>query len=277
MVLLSNCNLGENIMFTGLLKYFTFTFLIWTYHTYNDLVLYNESIHDNRFILIFNRLLAKQDLQYELPYGNLREKLSVDRLNKNGKNMLGDISTYSAVKRKESNNLDDYMKEYERRYATKKGLFKLDCYWEKNIFDKIEHINIMAEKTHSHKKRFIKKILNKYTIFLFSFALFPYLGFIIPALFGDKKPKNRFMNLYFGKCSGTDEYYSTCDNGVYHVPTEWSYALFYTNYIFIFLSIIAFISIFIYTTVKIIKYEFLKHGLGNITLKEYFRRCKNAF
>ncbi|SCA82081.1 hypothetical protein PVC01_000112200 [Plasmodium vivax] len=39
MVLLSNCNLGKNVMFSGFLKYFTFTFLIWTYHNYNDLVL----------------------------------------------------------------------------------------------------------------------------------------------------------------------------------------------------------------------------------------------
>ncbi|VUZ93435.1 Plasmodium exported protein, unknown function [Plasmodium vivax] len=176
-------------MFTGFLKYFTFTFLIWTYHTYKDVgkfpkSLENEFRHDKRLNLIFKRLLAKHDLHRELQHRDLKDKLSGDRMNNKGKNILDDISTYSEVKRKERNKLDDYMKEYKRRYAKKKGLFKLDCYCEKKVFDKFLYIKKLSGNVHNDKKRFKKILLKKYGIGLIFFTLIPALGFIYYILYG---------------------------------------------------------------------------------------------
>ncbi|CAI7718350.1 Plasmodium exported protein, unknown function [Plasmodium vivax] len=272
MVLLSNSNLGKNIMFTGLLKYFTFTFLIWTYHTYNDLgkftkTLDNESIHDNRFILIFNRLLAKQDLQYELPYGNLREKLS------------DDISIYGKIRKKKPDNFEAYVNNYKRRYRKKKGLSKLDCYCEKKVFDKILYMRELSEKVHNDKKRFKKIFFKKYGIGLIMFALIPALGFILPLLFGVEKWGDGVIPLC--KQDGHDN-----DNKItsesctkwheFQVKNNISYMKIFNN-IFSFTMITIILIFLIYIIIKLIKYEKLRAGKGKMNLMEYCRFCKDVF
>ncbi|VUZ99632.1 Plasmodium exported protein, unknown function [Plasmodium vivax] len=272
MVLLSNSNLGKNIMFTGLLKYFTFTFLIWTYHTYNDLgkftkTLDNESIHDNRFILIFNRLLAKQDLQYELPYGNLREKLS------------DDISIYGKIRKKKPDNFEAYVNNYKRRYRKKKGLSKLDCYCEKKVFDKILYMRELSEKVHNDKKRFKKIFLKKYGIGLILLSLIPSLGFIYPLLLGVKNcgdgvlpfcTKNEHTSI---SSSGVD----TCPNWHnFQLNDNIIYMRIFNN-IFSFTMITIILIFLIYIIIKLIKYEKLRAGKGKMNLMEYCRFCKDVF
>ncbi|KMZ82397.1 hypothetical protein PVIIG_05568 [Plasmodium vivax India VII] len=272
MVLLSNFNLGKNVMFTGLLKYFSFFFLIWIYHPYNDLGKFpksidNGSIHDNRFNLIFNRLLAKQDLQYELPHGNLREKLS------------DDISIYGKIRKKKPDNFEAYVNDYKRRYRKKKGLSKLDCYCEKKLFDKILYVKGLSEKVHNDKKRFKKFFLKKYGIGLIFFALIPVFGFIFSLLFGvDGWGEGVFP---FCKDTGHKNANDVQGNGC----SEWHKFQMeeYTKYInplnsiFSFTMIIIILTFLFYIIIKLIKYEKLKAGKGKMNLMDYCRFCKDVF
>ncbi|KMZ95123.1 hypothetical protein PVMG_05952 [Plasmodium vivax Mauritania I] len=287
MVLLNNCNLRKNVMLSGFLKIFTFTFLIWTYHPYNDLGKFPKSLEDEdrpdkMLNPILNRSLAKHDLHSELHNRELKDKLSVDRLNKNGRNMLGDISTYSEVKRKESNNLEVYMKNYKDRYAKKKGISKLDCYCEKKVFDKFLHIKELSEKVHNDKKRFKKIFLKKYGIGLIFFALIPALGFIYPILFGIEEWK---LDGVFPFCK-TDGHTKakahlspTKECPKWHdfqleEPMKYINPL---NSIFSFTMITIILTFLIYIIIKLIKYEKLKAGKGKMNLMEYCRFCKDVF
>ncbi|KMZ76875.1 hypothetical protein PVIIG_05685 [Plasmodium vivax India VII] len=321
MVLLSNSNLGKNIMFTGLLKYFTFTFLIWTYHTYNDLgkftkTLDNESIHDNRFILIFNRLLAKQDLQYELPYGNLREKLSDDisiygkirkkkpdnfeaYVNNYKRRLLAkqdlqyelpygnlreklsdDISIYGKIRKKKPDNFEAYVNNYKRRYRKKKGLSKLDCYCEKKVFDKILYMRELSEKVHNDKKRFKKIFLKKYGIGLILLSLIPSLGFIYHILYG----VNNWGGGVFKICNTNGHTEEDESNpGMCKQCTDKYIFKGHLEYMEIFNAIFSFTMItiilifLIYIIIKLIKYEKLRAGKGKMNLMEYCRFCKDVF
>ncbi|CAI7721657.1 Plasmodium exported protein, unknown function [Plasmodium vivax] len=228
--------------------------------------------------LVLHRSLSKHVFNEEPERGNLKERLTYDRYMKSAKTGWEEKPTSNMLKKGEFSQLEMYKKNYRKRYVQKKGLKKLDCYWEEKIFDKIEHISILAEKSKSRKKRFIKKILNKYTIFLFLFALLPFLGVIIPELFDHEKPQDRFFKLVFGTCTKPkDENPLECKNGYNHISPSAGWAMFYINEIITGTLHIVFIFMIFYITVKYIKYDFLKAGKGNITLKEYFRLLKNKF
>ncbi|KMZ88652.1 hypothetical protein PVBG_06014, partial [Plasmodium vivax Brazil I] len=113
--------------------------------------------HDNVLNNNFRRLLANYDLQRESQHNIYRKRLSENLMDTKKKYVRDNISSYSQIKKKETNNLDAYMKGYERRYLKKKGLAKLDCYWEKKVFEKIEYINKLAENMKHDKKSFKKK------------------------------------------------------------------------------------------------------------------------
>ncbi|KMZ83203.1 hypothetical protein PVBG_06318, partial [Plasmodium vivax Brazil I] len=101
----------------------------------------------------FFRLLAKHEQHRELRDTRFREKLPDRILHENKRNVSDHISTYSEVRSKASNNFDLYMKNYKDRYIKKKGLYKLDCYYENKLFGKINHIRDIAQKMHNDKKR----------------------------------------------------------------------------------------------------------------------------
>ncbi|KNA01601.1 hypothetical protein PVNG_05966 [Plasmodium vivax North Korean] len=282
MVISLNFVIKRKLKIHKLIKIVTLIIFIWIYHTKDDNSNFGNFIgkknNDVKILdLALHRSLSKHGFNEEPERRKLKERLTYDRDMKSAKTGWDGMSTYKTLKKGEFSQLELYKKNYKKRYTKKKDLKKLDCYWEKKIFDKIEKINVIAGKTQSRKMRFIKKILNKYTILLFLFALLPALGGIIPELFGDKKPSNRFMNVYFRQCKGKSGFYSTCPNKFYHVPPELGNATFYINNTFFFVSIISFISITVYIAVKIIKYQFLKNGLGNITLKEYYGLLKKTF
>ncbi|SCA81848.1 Protein of unknown function, putative, partial [Plasmodium vivax] len=216
----------------------------------------------------YSRLLAKHELQREVRYADKKEKLSHNSVDKRRGN-INDMSTYSQLNVKKTNNLDAYMNIYKKRYAKKKGFAKLDCYCEKKVFDKIHYVEKIAENCQNDEKRFRNFILKKYGIGLIIFALLPLLGFIVPFLFG-------------GKSAPIPLCYSTCDQ---HDPNDEgkqahlnkSYVTILPkgswpiiekiNIVYVSLSIILFLSVIIYALIKVIKYQKLKSGKGKMGLK----------
>ncbi|SCA82025.1 Plasmodium exported protein, unknown function, partial [Plasmodium vivax] len=235
-----------------------------------------EEKHVKIIDTVFLRSLAKHGYKKESVHAKLKEKLSCDGDTKKANFFSDAMSTYGNLKNGGLSEFELYRKKYNHRYTNKKGLKKLDCYWENKIFDKIEKVNVIAERMQDRKKCFIKKILNKYTIFLFLFALIPALGGIIPELFGHEDPKERSLKLFIGKCTKVNNQKPNgCENGYYHISVYAGRAMFYMNTIITSMLFIVVVLMLFYISVKYIKYQFLKAGISNITLKEYFRLLKN--
>ncbi|SCA81737.1 Plasmodium exported protein, unknown function, partial [Plasmodium vivax] len=225
----------------------------------------------------FNRLLARHEQLMEVERTSLREKISDRRSYTEKRNVSDNLKTYSHVKRNVSNNIDIYMKNYKRRYGKKKGLSKLDCYYENKVFRKINHICDIAEKMHNDKKRFKKIFLKKYGTVLIFLSIIPALGFIFPILFGDKDLGGGILDYCLenhttepNKCTCTSYYKWYDHKTTIQIIGYFSYLFFSTFGVIVSL-------VFIYILIKVVKYERLKAGKGKIKGKDYYRFCKSLF
>ncbi|KMZ77127.1 hypothetical protein PVIIG_05337 [Plasmodium vivax India VII] len=135
----------------------------------------------------YNRLLTKRDFQKGLEQKSLSDDLPGYGKTKNMKTEKG-ISTYGSLTTEGLNYLDTYKKNYKKRYSKKSGLAKLDCYYENIVFDKIDNIFKLAERTKNDKKYFKRKIRNKYIIPFIIFGLLPILGLILPIILCEYNP-----------------------------------------------------------------------------------------
>ncbi|KMZ89332.1 hypothetical protein PVBG_03682 [Plasmodium vivax Brazil I] len=244
----------------------------------------NQYNHRQMLNIIFNRLLAKQELKKDLYKTKLGRKNSNYGMNKYMNNAEEDLSAYLQTKTISSNELERYKKRYNHRYSKKKGLAKLDCYMENIVFNKIEYIYKLAENLKNNKKLFKKNIYNMYGYVLLRLTLIPALGLIIPVFFGEYSPIVK--KWCFSTCDGTIHTDSSIKSEEEHAAkgfyktsiSESSWKIIEVMNMVIFLSIIfvALIIIF-YTLIKVVKYERLKAGKGKIKGKEYYRFCKEVF
>ncbi|SCA82168.1 Protein of unknown function, putative, partial [Plasmodium vivax] len=222
------------------------------------------------------RSLAKLEAQKDLKYSRLDDKLSDDVNNKNLKYRMNNISTYDQLNKKKLNNLYAYKKGYKNRYSKKKGLAKLDCYFERKLFNKIDKIYEHSRNMQNDEKNFKKYIYKKFGYPLILFAISPIFGLIFPIIFNKNGP--------FSDYCGRDCTYSA--DGHSHYPaenfkdllssTEWN-IIVSLHALISFTIFIIVLTVIIYTLVKVVKYERLKAEKGKIKGKEYYRFCKNVF
>ncbi|VUZ99941.1 Plasmodium exported protein, unknown function [Plasmodium vivax] len=184
------------------------------------------------------------------------------------------ISSYGKLNRAGLNDLDNYMKGYNKRDSKKKGMAKLDRYCEKKIFDKIDYINKLAENIPNNKKSYKKKTFNKFAFKFILFAFSLLLGLIFPILFGDYEKDKSIINwcVYDHGADPNCKYYP-----VIHAPKEVGEAVMYMNFIIFFIMLAIVIFVIIYAFIKLIKYHKLKAGKGKMKTKEYYRFCKEFF
>ncbi|KMZ82836.1 hypothetical protein PVIIG_03651 [Plasmodium vivax India VII] len=261
MEVLKNSYFKENIKFPFFLKIYTFILLIWVYNPQNDMFIPGKSLQkrnnsDDSLYVTFNRLLAKNEIPKKLYHERTKDYTPYDIGNKGAKNNRYTKSTYANLKEREFDVLDSYKKNYKSRYSKKKGLAKLDCYYEKKIFDRIDNMYELAEKSRIARKSFIKKILIKYFIKFILFALLPFSGLLFPILCGADDGKDAIIPLTTGP-SGD--------------------AIYYLNWIISYGLLIIVISVIIYAFIKVIKYEGLKAGKGKMDRKAYYNICKDVF
>ncbi|KNA02260.1 hypothetical protein PVNG_04491 [Plasmodium vivax North Korean] len=226
---LKNFNFKENIKFSFFLKTFTFILLIWVYYPQKDMFLFRKTLKKRHnsyetVHVIFNRLLTKNEMQKKLYHDSTKDYTPYDIGNKKDKNNIHTKSTYSHSKSRKFDHLDNYKKNYGSRHSKKKGLAKLDSYYEKKIFDKIDYMYEHAEKSQIAKKSIINKKLSKYVIKFLLFALLPFLGLIYPILCGADKEGKAIIPLstdsfikYEGLKAGKGkmnkkEYFNICKN-----------------------------------------------------------------
>ncbi|KMZ96076.1 hypothetical protein PVNG_06373 [Plasmodium vivax North Korean] len=180
------------------------------------------------------------------------------------------MSTYGNIKNRDSIKLKLYKTGYKHRYAKKKGLSKLDCYYEKKIFDKIDYINEIRKRMKNDKKSLKKMIIKEHSILLF-YTLLPLFGLPFPVLLGNLFGDNPLIQL----CNGGTGHTASCNN-THMTQTQYDLAFCTNAVISLSISIIT-ICVIIYIFIKFIKYEKLKAGKGKMNFKEYCRFCKDIF
>ncbi|VVA00167.1 Plasmodium exported protein, unknown function [Plasmodium vivax] len=268
-----------------LLNIFAFIFFLWIHDPYIELCNFDKYIDEKcnaykTFDIIFPRSLAKHVHEKDLHNTNLRKNILNHVKDTKVKNLEENRPTYSKIKKNESSNIDIYMKEYKSRYEKKKGLYKLDCYCEKKLFDKFDYLHKIAEKRNNCRTSFMEKTLNRYGCRLFIFSLIPLVGLIFPALFckeeGEGNPLISFCTHPSHSESGD---YKDCKAEIVS-ETTLAY-LNITNYlnriIFSFIIPTIYFSMIIYGFIKVVKYERIKSGKEKMSFKEYCHFCKDLF
>ncbi|CAI7718698.1 Plasmodium exported protein, unknown function [Plasmodium vivax] len=227
--------------------------------------------------ICFKRYLAMYEGYTEIDKTGLYKNSPYSFENKETSNYDENVSIYGNIKNRDSNKLKLYKTAYKHRYAKKKGLSKLDCYYEKKIFKKIDYIYNLADNWHGDKKSFKKKIMKKFGTPLILFALLPCLGLIIYILFGGNEIGRGIINI----CTKTEANHINASPpcaGIHNVITEDNNNYIeYTHFVFLFLMIMLVIFVFIYILLKVVKYERLREGKGKMSKKEYFNYCKEVF
>ncbi|KMZ76681.1 hypothetical protein PVIIG_05721 [Plasmodium vivax India VII] len=243
------------------------------------------SNQDKIFNIKYSRSLAKEKSQRELEYTSMRQKLSDGKRYKKEIILPVDVSMYSQVKKEKPNNLDMYMRNYKDRYMKKKGLSKLDCYYENKVFGKLCHIREVVQKMHNDKKLSKRSFFKKHGIGLFLFALIPAFGLIFPILFGigGKNPG------VLGLCTddhfdgnkenhkSTDDDIGKCFRKLLYDNKDIIEITRYINMVFSIIMVTIVLLVFIYIFAKVIKYERIRFGKGKMNRIEYINYCKEVF
>ncbi|CAI7724123.1 Plasmodium exported protein, unknown function [Plasmodium vivax] len=286
MMLLKSYNFYNKIKYIVPFKIIIFLILIWIYETNNDVSTYGKLIdnkfkHDGTYNVRSNRLLAKSEIHKNIKYNSHRENLYENRMNNNKKNE-NDKPTYEYLK-KGLNNLESYKKDYNRRYATKKGLAKLDCYYEKKLFDKIDEMYEFSKNKKNSKKALKKKLYKEFGYRHIFFSLLPLFGLIFYVVFGENGP---FAKYCFNSCQSKhgltdhqdksiEEIHSRKGVSLFPMSSTIFYAINILHSLFFIVLSISVITVTIFTFIKVVKYERLKAGKGKMNLKEYCRFCKD--
>ncbi|KMZ95052.1 hypothetical protein PVMG_05579 [Plasmodium vivax Mauritania I] len=174
----------------------------------------------------------------------------------------GDNNTYEILKRGKPNNMESYLNSYKSRYSKKSGLKKLDCYYEKKLFSRIDKIEKIAKQKNLSKSRIKRIIYKKYGILFFLLSLIPLFALAIPVYVIKQHPGSRLKCTY--KIKHVPGSSDKCEvEEITHIPQcQYDEIEFpYLRYIFLFIFIIIVLSLIIYTYIKIMKYSRIKEGM----------------
>ncbi|KMZ76688.1 hypothetical protein PVIIG_05728 [Plasmodium vivax India VII] len=242
---------------------------------------------DGSLNISFNRLLAKHELTNDSYKTYARQKYANYGMNKNIKSEEVKKPTPSHIRGDCLNNFDAYMKDYKKRYSKKKGVAKLDCYYERKLFNKINNIIHISENMKNDEKLYKKKKYNKYVIYLILFGLFPFLASIMPLLFAEHSPLTKMI--CFSTCRSKHDSTQSgrvqddqaanvhADKGIYlcSIDKNTFEIIGTVNDVYFFLSCSIVLLILLYVLLKIVKYARIKSGKGKMSIKDYCHFCKD--
>ncbi|KMZ94057.1 hypothetical protein PVMG_02283 [Plasmodium vivax Mauritania I] len=236
--------------------------------------------HDRSSHIIFKRLLAKHDLKHDSYKTYSRKKYANYGMNKNIKSGEEKKLTYSQIRGGCLYNFDTYMKDYKNRYAKKKGLAKLDCYFEKNVLKKINNIFEISENMRKKKKYYNKKLYNKYVTCLVLFSVVPFFGFILILYFSKFNPY--MLEACFSGCrhkhggSTISSFEESLTNHLsknkrlLYISKEHFNIIEIVNDVFLCLSFPIVLLVLLYILLKMVKYQRIRSGKGTMTIKDYY-------
>ncbi|EDL42709.1 variable surface protein Vir35-like [Plasmodium vivax] len=164
----------------------------WYYH-YNHDYAGNHNIYLNINYLKGNtlkvrndRLLTNDDPQCEIKQSRIKENLKEPETKNKLKDITESSDIYEKANKNTSNSMHAYIKKLERGYPNKKGLKRLDCYYEKKLFDEMYKLDKISGHMKS-KNSYIKKVIWKrygFRFVIFSLVLLFEAGICIWYYFG---------------------------------------------------------------------------------------------
>ncbi|VVA00397.1 Plasmodium exported protein, unknown function [Plasmodium vivax] len=244
-------------------KIFTLFLLAWICHYCNDLYLKNNKFNESHkaYGILGRknyRLLAKNELANKNVHVHLLDKASNYRDNRRMKNGAENITIYKQLGKNNLNKLELYRNDYKKRYNKKSGLAKLECYCEKKVFDKFDHICSLEENIKNGKKHLIKKLYKSYGLPIVLLSLFSLIGIIIPIL---DKCYNMHPWLSCGINENDQDKHKDCITKLNYICGT-NCVLFMPFYIIL-------LSTSIYLFLKFLKYKRLKSGKTKMNNTSY--------
>ncbi|SCO70733.1 Plasmodium exported protein, unknown function [Plasmodium vivax] len=207
----------------------------------------------------------------------MNDKVLDDVDNNNQEYGIHYVSPYEQLSKRESNHMGVLQRNSKNRFGKKRGLAKLDHYFEKELFYKFDNIYEILNKMKNDKKNYKKKLLRKHGYKLISFGLLPLLGLIYYILCGDQNLGDGGRIIKY--CSHTVHSTTVNNNCTKYMIKENMWKLEYMDYIFsayFCIIIITVLVLIIYIFIKIITYERIKAIKGKMSLKEYCNFCKEV-
>ncbi|KMZ94900.1 hypothetical protein PVMG_05511 [Plasmodium vivax Mauritania I] len=244
---------------------------------------------DGSLNISFNRLLAKHELKKDSYKTYARQKYANYGMNNNIKSEEVNKRSQSQIRKDCLNNYDAYMKGYKNRYSKKKGLAKLDCYYEKKVLKRINNIFEISENMRNKKNPYNKKIYNKYIMSLVLFSIIPFFGLIIIFYFSKLNPY--MQKACFSECllkhKGDGSKSANFEKAVedhkaegirlLSIDEKTFHIIEMVNDVFLWLSFSIVLLVLLYILLKIIKYARIKSGKGKMSVKDYCHFCKDLF
>ncbi|KMZ79559.1 hypothetical protein PVIIG_00833 [Plasmodium vivax India VII] len=277
-----NAYFKQHLRFLFLFMFLTLLHLIWTYFPYNDdgnsfKCIKNEHNIEGIFDSTLHRSLTAHEFQEQYDYPNMNDKVLDDVDNNNQEYGIHYVSPYEQLSKRESNHMGVLQRNSKNRFGKKRGLAKLDHYFEKELFYKFDNIYEILNKMKNDKKNYKKKLLRKHGYKLISFGLLPLLGLIYYILCGDQNLGDGGRIIKY--CSHTVHSTTVNNNCTKYMIKENMWKLEYMDYIFsayFCIIIITVLVLIIYIFIKIITYERIKAIKGKMSLKEYCNFCKEV-
>ncbi|SCA81885.1 Protein of unknown function, putative [Plasmodium vivax] len=163
----------------------TFVLVTLNYQRYNDENAFGKSLKNGSKLNISLdtntlRSLAMYEKENDLISSRFQHNTHGNRHNEKLLNERYNNNTYERLKTGKPNNIESYLNSFKYRYSKKSGLKKLDCYYEKKIFNSIYKIEKMVEQNNVGSYRITRSIIKKFGPLLFIINLIPLLVFVIP-------------------------------------------------------------------------------------------------
>ncbi|KMZ89673.1 hypothetical protein PVMG_06213 [Plasmodium vivax Mauritania I] len=193
-----------------------------------------------------DRLLTNDDAKSEIGQSNPSDNITLPGEKNNLKDITGSSEIHESVKMDTENSMHSYIKKLERGYTNKKGLKRLDCHYEKKLFNEMYKLDKISGHMNSKTSYFKKVILKRYGLRFFIFSLVILFGISVSIV-------SWFPNVK-GNCKGGGAASTGSCDFCEHIVDA-----LYIPYSIIYIPlIIAFLSFIIYILSKVRKYKRLK-------------------
>ncbi|KMZ88824.1 hypothetical protein PVBG_05620 [Plasmodium vivax Brazil I] len=264
MAIIKSNHMNHNTKYIFFTKIVTFLILSWIYQCTKHENELSSSLENGNKVNISvdirtHRLLAKHEYQNEMPTRGLQNKVSYNKDNYKLEKGTRNNNTFQQLKQSGTNYVDDYLKSYKKRYSKKRGLKKLDCYYEKVLFGSFNKLKKHVEHKNSSKSKILSIICSKYGLPLILLSLLPLIALKIPEVLIKKVHGDDFSKCKYTNTGSPNEFkaqklsHDICPKVDIKDP--------YLKYIYVFILIFITFALIIYTYIKILKYNRIYAGM----------------
>ncbi|CAG9482289.1 unnamed protein product [Plasmodium vivax] len=183
MILIMHRKIWNKLSLLYLFNTFTILFISYIKNNSNEVSALDEYLnmeyqpHKDLYIRI-DRILVNDVLDSEIEQREIQiiheEPGNSHRLNNHGES----TQICDNLNKNKPKNMYNHIKKLQYGYANKKGLKRLDCYYEMKIFEKMEKLEKCAKKINISRKEVRRKFCNRHVLPIIIILLFLLVIFI---------------------------------------------------------------------------------------------------